>query len=967
VTVTLTDELSDRTNGEKMMHENPLIKLQNYGQSIWLDFIRRSMLASGELQRLIEKDGLRGMTSNPSIFEKAIAGSHDYDDAVRALALEGKNAHIIYQTLAVEDVQRAADLFRPVYEATNGHDGFVSLEVSPHLAHDTRDTIAEAKRLWSAVGRPNVMIKVPATKSGLPAIRQLITDGVNVNVTLLFSLVRYREVAEAFITGLEARAAQDMPLQHLASVASFFLSRIDVLVDPMLEKNMGQEGPSADLAASLHGQVATASARVAYQIFQDTFGSERFRRLAGQGARPQRLLWASTSTKNPAYSDVKYVEALIGPQTVNTVPIETLNAYRDHGDPAPRLEEDGRHALKVLQGLPELGINLNQVTQQLEEEGVQKFIKPYDRLMQTLEKERKAALEEPVDRQSLELGAYQADVDARIAQLKREDFYSRLWRKDATLWQTDPRQHKGIRQSLGWLHVAEKMEANLDELNRFVAEIKSAGFRRVVHIGMGGSSLAPLVFTRTFDVGTDGLPLTVLDTTDPVTILQVEEEIPVEDSLFIVASKSGTTAETRALGDYFFARVKAVKGDSAGENFVAITDPGTPLVDLARETGFRRVFLNFQDIGGRYSALSYFGLLPAALMGVNVTELLARALRMVHACACCVDETESPGVVLGAAMGELARHGRDKVTFLVPESIGTLGMWLEQLLAESTGKEGTGLLPVADEPLDDPEDYGDDRLFVYLRLKDGPDQALEHGVAALRQARQPVITLLLDDLMDLGQEFYRWEIATATAGAILRINAFNQPNVQESKDNTNRLLEMVRENGQLPQKEATLTEGPLSLYSENDAPTIGAALRDFLSQAHRNDYVALMAFLPESPRVGGVLEAIRVQLRDSLHLATTLGYGPRFLHSTGQFHKGGHNTGLFLQLTGDDARDTPVAGQPYSFGVFKQAQALGDLQALRKHDRRVISLHLKGDVVEGLRTLQGAIEIALTEQRTPSQ
>jgi transaldolase/glucose-6-phosphate isomerase len=941
------------------MQENPLIKLQSYGQSIWLDFIRRSMLVSGELERLIKEDGLRGMTSNPSIFEKAIAGSSDYDDAIRALALEGRSAHTIYQSLAVQDVQHAADIFRPVYEETNGRDGFVSLEVSPHLANDTVDTIAEAKRLWSAVDRPNIMIKVPGTERGLPAIRQLIAEGVNVNVTLLFSLVRYREVAEAFVAGLEMRAAQGMPLQPLTSVASFFLSRIDVLVDPMLEKIIKAEGPSAELAQRLHGQVAIASARVAYQLFQDTFGSERFRKLAMQGARPQRLLWASTSTKNPAYSDVKYVEALIGPQTVNTVPLETLDAYRDHGDPAPRLVEDGRHALKVLQDLPELGINLDEVTQQLEGEGVQKFVKPYDRLMDTLERERAAALQEPVDQQSLDLGGYQADVERRLAQLEEQSYVSRLWRKDPTLWKTDSQQRRGIRDALGWLHVAEKMEANLDDLDNFVAEAKAVGFRNIVHVGMGGSSLAPLVFERTFDGESGGLRLTVLDTSDPVSILNVERRVPMEHTLFIIASKSGTTAETRALGDYFFERVKALKGDNAGENFVAITDPGTPLVDLAKARDFRRVFLNFSDIGGRYSALSYFGLVPAALMGVDVRELLARALRMVHACACCVEAGENPGVVLGGALGELALHGRDKVTFLMPDSIATLGMWLEQLLAESTGKEGTGLLPVANEPIGGPEAYGEDRLFVYIRLRDSVCQALERGVAALRQADQPVITFYLDDLLDLSQEFYRWEMATAAAGAILGINAFNQPNVQESKDNTNRLLEMVEEKGQLPKETPIVAEGPLSLYSQDAAPTVEAALRHFLAQARPNDYVALMAFLTESPEVAERLEAIRVQLRNSLHVATTVGYGPRFLHSTGQFHKGGRNTGLFLQVTGDDKRDVPVAGQSYSFGVFKKAQALGDLQALRKHNRRVLRIHLEGDIAEGLRAFQEAIESAL--------
>jgi transaldolase/glucose-6-phosphate isomerase len=949
------------------MNDNPLIKLGTFGQSIWLDFLRRGMLVSGELQQLIAEDGLRGMTSNPAIFEKAIDGSHDYDGAIRTLALEGKSAKEIYQILTVEDVQQAADVFRPVYDRTGGQDGFVSLEVSPHLAHDTAGTIAEARRLWAALARSNVMIKVPATVQGLPAIQQLIAEGINVNVTLLFGLPRYREVVDAYIAGLEALAAQGKPLEHVASVASFFISRIDVLVDSMLDKLMQTGGPKARIAENLHGQIAIASARVAYQIFGEIFGNERFRALAAKNARPQRLLWASTSTKNPAYSDVKYVAALIGPQTVNTVPIETLNAYRDHGNPAPRLEEGVEKARETLQRLSEIGIDLEKVTQQLEDEGVQKFIKPFDKLMETLEKERESASEEPPDRQKLDLGSYESNVQARLAELKEKRFDARLWRKDPSLWKTSTKDQEVIRNALGWLHVAEKMEENLRALTDFVGEVRAAGFRHVVHMGMGGSSLAPLVFARTFEPGENGLPLTVLDTTDPATILEIEHSVPLAKTLFIVASKSGTTAEPLAFGDYFYAKLKALKADRAGENMVSITDPGTPLETLSHERGFRKVFLNFADIGGRYSALSYFGLVPAALMGVDVGDLLTRALRMEHACVSSVPLHENPGAVLGALMGELVRHKRDKVTFLVPESINTLGMWLEQLLAESTGKESTGLLPVAGEPIGEPIVYGQDRLFVYIRLKGEVDKALEGGVAALQEAGHPVITIQMDDLLDLGQEFFRWEVATATAGAILGINAFDQPNVQESKDNTNRLLKVVETEGQLPTEEPALVVAPLEFYAEEAALTGEGTLARFLEQARPGDYVALMAYLTESAQTAQALQAIRLDLRDNLHLATTLGYGPRFLHSTGQFHKGGPNTGLFLQLTADDAEDVQIPGAPYTFGVLKRAQALGDLEALRKHGRRVMRIHLGRDVAQGLAAVREVIAASLADSYALSE
>jgi len=366
------------------MSGNPLKRLGTLGQSIWLDYIRRDLMASGELQRLIDEDGLRGMTSNPSIFEKAIADSHDYDGDIRAMALGGNGADAIYETLSQRDVESAADQFRPLYDRTDGQDGYVSLEVNPHLAHDTKGTIEEARRLWAALNRPNVLIKVPATANGLPAIQQLIGEGISVNVTLLFGLPRYRQVAEAYIAGIEARAAQGEPMKHLASVASFFVSRIDALVDPLLEKLIAQGGKEADLAKRARGQVAIASAKMAYQIYKEIFGSDRFEKLAPQGARVQRLLWASTSTKNPDYSDVKYVEALIGPDTVDTAPLETLSAYRDHGEPEARLEQGVEEARRVLERLPELGIDIDKVTRQLEDEGVGKFNKPFDKLMETL-------------------------------------------------------------------------------------------------------------------------------------------------------------------------------------------------------------------------------------------------------------------------------------------------------------------------------------------------------------------------------------------------------------------------------------------------------------------------------------------------------------------------------------------------------------------------------------------------------
>lgn len=944
-----------------MNHTTPLLQLYSLGQSLWLDFLRRQFTESGQLQKLVDEDGLRGMTSNPSIFEHAIGGSHDYDEAIEKLARQNKSVAEIYETIVIEDVQEAAKVFRPVYDKSGGQDGFVSLEVSPYLARKAEATIEEARRLWRKLDRPNVLIKVPATVEGLVAIRRLTADGINVNVTLLFDLERYRQVADAFISGLEERVERGLPIDRIASVASFFLSRIDVAVDPILERIAREDGPRSKLAEAAHGQVAISCARVAYQDYTNIFGSERFKKLAAKGAHTQRLLWASTSTKNPEYSDVKYVDALIGPDTINTLPTKTIDAFRDHGDPQARLVTLQNEAHRVIDSLAELGVDLPQIsTQKLVDEGVDKFVRAFERLMETLATRRAESLGEPLDRQKLSGGKAQTKIEARIASLDEEDFIARMWRKDPTLWTSDKNAQEQIRNALGWLHVAEKMEGHLPTLNDFAKELSEAGYSNVVHMGMGGSSLAPMVlaqaFVNLYSKSEDALKVSILDTTDPATILQFKESLPLEKTLFIAASKSGTTAETRAFCDYFYNEIDQLGAGNTGAHFATITDPGSALADLSRERNFRHTFLNYADIGGRYSALSFFGMVPARAQGIDVDALLSRAMRMAQACAPEVDTADNPAVALGAFLGELALQGRDKVTFLMPDRIRGLGMWLEQLIAESTGKEGKGLIPIADEPLGEPKNYDDDRVFVHFRIRGTNHDKMAVTAEALRKAGHPVAEIVLSDALDLGQEFLRWEIAVATAGRVLGINPFDQPNVQESKDNTNRILDEAKDRGHLQEGKPTLSESGLDFYLPTKASSGAAALDKFFGEARDGDYFALMAYLSEDERYTRRLQSMRRSVRDTLHLATTVGYGPRFLHSTGQLHKGGPNTGLFLQITCDDGVDAQVPGKWYSFGTLRKAQAQGDLEALHKHGRRAIRVHLGADVEGGLKTLEHMIQ-----------
>ncbi|MDA2937366.1 bifunctional transaldolase/phosoglucose isomerase, partial [Acidobacteria bacterium AH-259-A15] len=939
------------------MASNPLIELQKLGQSIWYDNIRRSLILTGDLQARIEGDGLRGVTSNPAIFEKAMGGSTDYNESLKELAKQGRSVEEIYEILAVEDIQMAADLLKPVYEKTNGQDGYVSLEVSPLLAHDTEGTIGEAKRLWERLDRQNVMIKVPATPEGFRAIEQLTAAGININVTLIFSRKAHEKVAEAFISGLEKRAAQGKPIDHVASVASFFVSRIDTAVDKALDFRMRRADNEQEKArlSTLLGKVAIANAKLAYHKFKELFGSPRFQALRENGGRPQRVLWASTGTKNPNYSDVLYVESLIGPDTVNTVPPATYTAFRDHGQVSLTLEEDLDGASQTLADLKEVGISLDEVTEELLAAGVSAFVEPFEKLMKTIDKKRSAAVSSIVERQSVSLGSYRTAVLETIKRMDKERYVRRLWRKDPTLWKDDPEHQKIIRNSLGWLTAADTVLDSADELKAFADRVRSDDFQHVLLLGMGGSSLCPEVLRRTFGQ-IQGYPtLLVLDSTDPAVVMRMEEALDISKTLFIVASKSGTTTEPLMFYEYFFDKVAQVKHDQAGRNFVAITDPGTKLERIGQEKGFRRVFRNMPDIGGRYSALSFFGMVPAALMGLDIKEILERSLAACEACERCVPTQDNPAARLGAILGELAKQGRDKVTFIIPAPIDSLGLWIEQLIAESTGKEGRGILPVAGEPLGEPGVYGDDRLFVYIRTSGVSDQDTEAKLEALERAGHPVVRHVMRDSLSLGREFFLWEFATALAGALLGINAFDQPNVQESKDNTRDLLKLYRDQSRLPAQETLVEAESCLIYGDaatrkalqQENQTLAAYIRAHLAGTKQGDYVALTAYIPETTENDQLLEKIRVQLHDSLKVATTLGYGPRFLHSTGQLHKGGADNGLFIQVTADDAEDLPIPGEPHTFGVLKQAQALGDFQSLASRNRRVIRFHLGQDIGAG--------------------
>ena len=891
-----------------------LAALTAAGTSVWLDQIRRTMITSGELERLVREDSLRGVTSNPAIFEKAILGSTDYDEQIAELSEKGLTAREIYDEVAILDVQLAADVLRPVWDEQDHDDGFVSLEVEPGLAHDTEGTLRQAKEYWGRVDRPNLMVKIPGTEEGVQAIEDAIAAGINVNVTLLFSVESYTAIAEAYIRGIQRRHDAGESLD-VHSVASFFVSRVDTEVDKRLAE-LGRE--------DLFGIAAVANARAAYERFKELFKGERFAELREAGAFLQRPLWASTGVKDPRYPETKYVEELVAPHTVNTMPMQTLLACEEG------LEVKGATAdmdpNEDLQRLADAGIDMGDVTKTLLREGIDKFVEPFDKLIGGVELAREGIVTgRPKTIQSAIPDELEPPIIERIEQASREEVAKRIWQKDESLWGGPGVPEIGNR--LGWLTISDKMLEHAPELDAFAAKAREDGFEHALLLGMGGSSLGPEVIRRSFGTVPGGLELHVLDSTDPGFILETERAVDIEKTMFIVSSKSGGTLETLSHMRYFYERA-----GRNGDQFVAVTDPGSPLVEMARERGFRHVFEADPDIGGRYSVLSHFGMVPAALAGVNIEAMLQNAQVAEQNCAQFDSSQDNSGLWLGVVIGQLALLGRDKATFAVSEPIDSFGLWVEQLIAESTGKQGKGILPVAGEPIGDPDDYGDDRVFVYLRNADDPDKELDEKIDALGRAGHTILKLEAHGAADLGRIFFFSEFAVAVSGWVLGINPFDQPNVQEAKDNTNKVLEA----GELP------------------TPDPGDP-RELLSGAAPPHYVAIMGYVEPSDEFDAAVTELREAIRAKTKATTTFGYGPRFLHSTGQFHKGGPPTGLFLQLIHDGDEDVEIPEAGYTFGHLKNAQAVGDLLTLRDHGLPAVQVRLEGDPAAAVRALQEEI------------
>lgn len=909
------------------------------GQSLWYDNISREIINNGELKKMIDDGDVYGVTSNPSIFMKAIANTNAYDDAIQPMAISNWAPVDIFWQLAVEDIQAGADILSELYTNANKSDGYISLEVDPNIADDTEATIADVKRLWNWVNRPNLCVKIPATKAGIPAIRQAIAAGINVNVTLIFSPERYKEVMDAYLSGLEDRLAAGEPIDHIHSVASVFVSRIDAMVDPMLREYADNGSPMSESAFGFIGKTAVANSRYCYKLFKEVFGSDRFKNLEAAGAKVQRPLWASTGTKDEAYSNTKYIDELIAPQTVNTAPPHTLAAYKETGAVAFSVEGLEDEAENLLNNLGKFGVDMNEVYETLEAKGVKSFSDAFAQLMDVISTRK--------EEMQAQIGDLAGNTAEQIHHLMESQAPRRMAEMDPTLWTDDPEGQEEIVRRLGWVDAPWQVMELVPTVNQIAKDAVEDGYTHCTLLGMGGSSLAPEVERLTLGIGEvdgkPGLDLAILDSTDPGQVKECTERAPIKNTLFVVASKSGSTAEVHAFMEHFWKKaVQELGEEEAGNNFVVVTDPGSMLIPIAEERNFRAVVISDPNVGGRFSAMTAFGVTPAALMGFDVEELLSRAQKMAAQCKPEVPAGRNPGLVLGALIGQASLQGRDKLGIITDPAFASLGSWLEQLIAESSGKEGKGIVPIDGEPVVIPPASEKDRLYVYVKY----DGTKDGVVKQLRSVGHPVLVIDVACTKELFAEFYRWEVAISYACMLLGVNTFDQPNVQLSKTLTKDYIKKYHEEGALDLGEVLWENEKGAVYGQSfeglsECENLKEVIAGFTALAGEGDYIAINAYLPRNEKMTEMMEGLRTAIAHHTQRAVTLGFGPRFQHSTGQLHKGGKNNILVLYITADPEVDFEVPTQNMSFATLEMAQALGDLNANFNVGRRGIRVHLK--------------------------
>ena len=952
------------------MDENPLWDLRGHGQGIWLRGLRRLLAEADSLAELLASYGVSGIETDLLLLTGAVARGPEYHDSLVNWA-NGEPVARPAEALLIEEAAIGARLLGPVYEETEGRDGYVSVDVDPSLAHDAEAMSMAIRRLCTAIDEPNVIPRLPATDSGCAVFETLTADGCSVHIGPVFSVAAVERVTAAFVRG--ARRFPDGAEQpgRLASVISFGLASLDEAVDELLRASIRAADQDTSGAESLLGSSATAIAKVACRRQRDLLDNDLPDSLRGSGPRALRLMWTDLATGDPRCRRLRYVERLVGPDTVAAMSLGLMRDFADAGVVDPTLGQRVDEAEEIIGEVEALGFDLDAVGAELEERRIERHKQHYGELDDVILAAIGAVGEDEGRAGEMVAGgapwsASELEVPSALIETEHIDgrLPTRLWQKDSSLWSDDPATRELIGNRLGWLDLIESTPPVSGSARSFVEQIEEGDVDDVVLLGMGGSILCAEACRQVF--GIDGV--WIVDSTIPARVAAVAAAVDPARTLVVVASKSGTTTEVQALLDFFYARATPMLG-RPGHRFVAITDPGTPLEQVAHERGFRRLWLAPTDVGGRFSALSVFGTLPMELMGIDSVAIHASARRMAASCAAGTNATVNPGTRLGAALFNAHESGRDKLTFSCSPSLAAFGRWVEQLVAESTGKEGIGLVPIVDEPPGEADQYGDDRVFISLELAGEEVPEHDEWLGALRAEGHPVMRFVLDDRYQIGAEFVRWQIAVATAGSLMGINPFDEPDVQASKDRTTTILAAYETGTPMSERAPVAMDTGWTVFAdlgrdeELAERQIGDGLDSWLSahlgRARVPDYVALQAFVAREPRTRRALQEIRRLLRERRGVASTLGWGPEFLHSTGQLHKGGPDHGVFLQITADDAEDVEVPGTGYSFGRLARAQSLGDLAALEERGRRVLRVHLS-EAASGAEALLEAVDRGIT-------
>ncbi len=902
---------------------DPVQSVHSLGQSLWLDNIRRDSLDSGELTDRAAAGELRGVTSNPTIFESAILSSENYSVDLRRFAQTGWTADRIFDQLAVDDIRAAADAFLPLFEQTNGGDGFVSIEVNPEFADDTNGTIEETMRLWDVVNRPNAMISHPATLAGLPAIEFSIRAGININATLIFSLERYIEVMEAYMSGLEGRLEDGGSLDHVSSVASFFVSRIDTVLDEQLKEIIRRGEAEGERASSLLGKVAIANSKLAYAQFVATFQGERFQSLATRGARVQRPLWASTSMKSPEYPDTYYVDHLIGPDTVNTLTEVTLKAFIDHGTPELTLTENISTARSQLQALDDLGISLAAAAEQLERQGISEFAASYRSIL--------ASIEEKAGTFQRELAALEPEMRETLAEVEREEVGKRLWQEDVTLWAERDREKAQARRWLGWLSEPAKMSTGVVELTRFVEEALVPAITTFVLIGSGRGLFTAEMLARIL-VSPNGLNFHAISTANPDDIRAIKRKIGPEATLYLlVDSSSGDGIEEHLLSTFREQAVWKLK-EHAGEHFVVITEEGSKLQNWAIEQGIHKIIKADNQDDLCFSPFNWTSLMPAALAGADIHSFVQGGVDMTRACGPLVDVAQNPGLFLGSVLAAAFRSGRDKVTLFADPPLELTLKWIQSLIMAGRGREKSGFISIRDEPPGSGNVYGDDRLFVYLRVSGALDRRLAEWI----HADIPVLVLeTRKNTEAIGEMLVQWQIGAAIAKHLISVNPTDLDALHRSRAERQHNLHRLERKGELPQADplwqgdgVQLRAAPRGLKFTGDGLT---EVIDFiLAESREAGGLGLRFYTPMSKTLQVKVRRLRHAFRDQLGLFS--------LASSAECDLGIKDV-INLILMVKPRKDEAIPGKTYTFGQLFEGQARSDLAVMKDCGSPVLYLY----------------------------